>query len=80
MLSELNRAFDLHTEKTISIVNHFDLNNNEILKTGQQAEGIKRLCCWPCESEPITGTLSISKCKFKFKSFNFTLKNIDFRL
>ncbi len=64
---QLYRAFDSHAEKTFSIVNQYDLNHNPLLRTGQQAEGMKKLCCWPCESEPIIGTLSIDKCEFNFR-------------
>ena len=51
----------MHVERTFSVVNTHDLNNYPALKIGQHAEGMKKLCCWPCESDPIIGTLSLEK-------------------
>ena len=57
----LKRAFDKHTVKLFTVVNHLDLNRLSQLRQPCLIEGEKILCCGPCKSMPINATFSILK-------------------
>ena len=72
------RSFNKYTQRSFSVLNHYDLNLNSELRLGNEAEGQKTVCCWPCKSDPITGKLKTTKTGYvpgEFIKFEASLHN-----
>ena len=71
-------AFDETVYLRFTVISHFDLNVNPILRQPIASEEIETLCCLCCKSDPIIAKLSISKTGFvsgEMLSFKTILDN-----
>ncbi len=57
-------ALDKHTERSFTVISHYDLNANPALRQPYGASETKILCCGPCKSDPIIATFQVMKQGF----------------
>jgi hypothetical protein len=57
-------ALDKHTERSFTVISHYDLNAFPALRQPYGASDTKVLCCGPCKSDPIIATFQVMKQGF----------------